>query len=237
MPDNGVKEKSVKSHRSAPIKIASFLLYGYYMRKIICSIGLMLGMTGVTLPVYANTLTQSLTRCDTTFFSEIYHQRTTLSRVAPLTVDQQFRAWFKAPVDGNGTVWFAQPLHELNLTLSGYFLQTSNLNEINYGKYYYWGLIFKESPEEVMSKLDHLTWNKAGDDYISQAMIKADPNSAWEKNAQAVSGIAPAKDSTEKLLMLSKGKEGTLLLCSVQGNVKPDMLATLRPDLTDGVAK
>lgn len=37
--------------------------------------------------------------------------------------------------------------------------------------------------------------------------------------------------------MLSKGKEGTLLLCSVQGNVTPDMLATLRPDLTGGVAK
>ncbi|CNC75426.1 Uncharacterised protein [Yersinia frederiksenii] len=207
------------------------------MHKIICSIVLMLGMTGATLPVYANTLTQSLTRCDTTFFSEIYHQRTTLSRVAPLTVDQQFHAWFKAPVDGNGIVWFAQPLHELNLTLAGYFLQTSNLNEINYGKYYYWGLIFKESPEEVMSKLDHLTWGKAGDDYLSQAMIKVDPNSAWRENAQAVSGIAPAKESTEKLLMLSKGKEGTLLLCSVQGNVTPDMLATLRPDLTGGVAK
>ncbi|WP_275553855.1 hypothetical protein [Mixta sp. Marseille-Q2659] len=207
------------------------------MRKIISSIGLMLGMTGATLPVYANTLTQSLTHCDTTFFSEIYHQRTTLSRIAPLTVDRHSHAWFKAPADGNGTVWFAQPLNELNLTLAGYFLQTSNLSEINYGKYYYWGLIFKESPEEVMSRLDHITWIKAGDDYISQAMIKTDPKSGWEKNAQAVSGIAPAKESTEKLLMLSKGKEGTLLLCSIQGNVTPDMLAPLRPDLTGGVAK
>lgn len=207
------------------------------MRKIICSVGLILGMTGGTSPVYANTLTQSLTSCDTTFFNEIYHQRSALSRVAPLTVDHHSHAWFKAPVEGNSTVWFAQPLHELNLTLSGYYLQTSNLNEIDYGKYYYWGLIFKESPEEVMSKLDHLTWIKAGDDHISQAMIKADPKSAWENNAQAVSGIAPAKESTEKLLMLSKSKEGTLLLCSIQGYVTPDMLTTLRPDLTGGVAK
>lgn len=207
------------------------------MRTIICSIGIMLGMTGVTLPLHANTLVQSLTRCDNTFFSEIYHQRAKLSRVAPLTVDKHSQAWFKAPIDGNGTIWFAQPLHELNLTLSGYYLQTSNLNEINYGKYYYWGLVFKESQEEVMSRLDHLAWSKAGDDYITQTMIKADANSAWEKNAQAVSGIAPAKDSTEKLLMLSKGKEGTLLLCSVQGNVTPDMLTTLRPDLSGGADK
>lgn len=207
------------------------------MRKIICSVGFMLGMTGVTLPLQANTLTQTLTRCDTTFFSEIYHHRARLSRVAPLTVDKHEQAWFKAPADGNRTVWFAQPLRELNLTLSGYYLQTSDLNEINYGKYYYWGLIFKESPEEVMSRLDHLTWIKAGDDYISQAMIKADANSAWEKNAQAVSGIAPAKESTEKLLMISKDKKGTLMLCSVQGNVTPEILTTLRPDLSGGAAK
>ena len=37
--------------------------------------------------------------------------------------------------------------------------------------------------------------------------------------------------------MLSKGKDGTLLLCTVQGNVTPDMLTTLRPDLSAGDAK
>lgn len=207
------------------------------MRKIICITGLMLGMTGATFPAYAKTLTQSLTRCDTTFFGEIYHQRAKISRVAPLTNDKHSHAWFKAPADGNGTVWFTHPLHELNLTLSGYYLQTSNLDEINYGEYYFWGLVFKESPEQVMSTLNHLTWNKAGDDYVSQMMIKSNSSSAWEKNEQSVSGIAPAKGSAEKLLMLSKGEDGTLLLCSVQGNVTPAMLAISRPDLTVGEAK
>lgn len=88
-----------------------------------------------------------------------------------------------------------------------------------------------------MSRLDHLSWKKAGDDYVSQTMIKINPNSDWEDNAQAVSGIAPAKESTEKLLMLSKSKDGTLLLCTVQGNVTPDMLTRLRPDLSAGDAK
>lgn len=163
------------------------------MRNIICTFGLILGMTGITTSVQANTLTQSLTRCDASFFSEIYHQRTSISRVAPLAFDQQHHAWFKASPEGDSKVWFAQPLHELNLTLTGYHLQTSDLSEINYGKYYYWGLIIKESPEAVMSALNQLSWNKAGDDYIAQAMIKADNNSAWGKNNQAVSGIAPEK--------------------------------------------
>lgn len=68
-------------------------------------------------------------------------------------------------------------------------------------------------------------------------MIKADKNNAWGKNNQAVSGIAPEKGSTEKLLMLSQSNEGTLLLCSIQGNVTPDMLKLLRPDLAGGAVK
>ncbi|MDY0927941.1 MULTISPECIES: hypothetical protein [Pantoea] len=67
------------------------------MRNIICSFGLILGMTSITTSAQANTLTQNLTRCDTSFFSEIYHQRTSISRVAPLMFDQQHHAWFKAP--------------------------------------------------------------------------------------------------------------------------------------------
>lgn len=64
------------------------------MRNIICSFGLILG---ITTSAQANTLTQNLTRCDTSFFNEIYHQRTSISRVAPLMFDQQHHARFKAP--------------------------------------------------------------------------------------------------------------------------------------------
>ena len=53
------------------------------MRKLISSIGLIAGMAVATPAVHASTLTQTLTRCDSTFFNEIYHQRAKLSRVAP----------------------------------------------------------------------------------------------------------------------------------------------------------
>lgn len=45
------------------------------MRKLISSIGLIAGMAVATPTVHASTLTQTLTRCDSTFFNEIYHQR------------------------------------------------------------------------------------------------------------------------------------------------------------------
>ncbi|MBY4888031.1 hypothetical protein K5Y32_08785 [Pantoea sp. DY-15] len=67
------------------------------MRNIICSFDLTLGMTSITTSAQANTLTQTLTRRDASCFSEIYHQLTSISRVAPLMFDQQHHAWFKAP--------------------------------------------------------------------------------------------------------------------------------------------
>ncbi|MCZ2398106.1 MAG: hypothetical protein LC100_16400 [Chitinophagales bacterium] len=201
------------------------------MRKLAYTTSMMLSMACAVASAQASTLTESLSRCDASFFQEIYHQKNKLNVLAPLTIGKNHLAWFKSPANANDRIWFTQPLEELNLTISGYYFQTSDLEEINDGKFYYWGMILQNSPQEVMNALNHLKWVKAGDDAITQAMIKEGPDSGWKINDQAVSGIAPAKESTEKLLMLSKDKNGSLLLCSIQGYVTPDMLAEFRPDL------
>lgn len=201
------------------------------MRKLVYTTSMMLCMACAVASAQASTLTESLSRCDASFFQEIYHQKNKLNVLAPLTIGKNHLAWFKSPANANDRIWFTQPLEELNLTISGYYLQTSDLEEINDGKFYYWGMILQNSPQEVMNALNHLKWVKAGDDAITQAMIKEGPDSGWKINDQAVSGISPAKESTEKLLMLSKDKNGSLLLCSIQGYVTPDMLAEFRPDL------
>lgn len=201
------------------------------MSKIVYITAMILSMGCAVSSVQASTLTKSLSRCDASFFQEIYHQKSKFKGLVPVAIGEHHLAWFKGPADGNGRIWFAQPLKELNLTISGYYLQTSDLDVINDGKFYYWGMILQNSPQEVMNALNHLKWVKTGDDSISQAMIKEGPDSNWKINNQAVSGIAPAKESTEKLLILSKDKNGSLLLCSIQGYVTPDMLAEFRPDL------
>lgn len=201
------------------------------MRKLVYTTGIVLSMACAVSSVQASTLTESLSRCDASFFQEIYHQKSKLNFLAPLSIGEHHLAWFKGPADDNGRIWFTQPLQELNLKISGYYVQTSDLEKINNGKFYYWGMILQNSPQEVMNALNHLKWVKTGDDTITQAMIKEGPDSHWKMNNQAVSGIAPAKESTEKLLILSKDKNGSLLLCSIQGNVTPEMLAEFRPDL------
>ncbi|WP_105589360.1 hypothetical protein [Cronobacter sakazakii] len=201
------------------------------MRKHVYITGMVLSMACAVTSVQASTLTESLSRCDANFFQEMYNQKSKLNVLAPLAIGEHHLAWFKGPADDNGRIWFTQPLKELNLTISGYYLQTSDLEDINDGKFYYWGMILQNSPQEVMKALNHLKWVKAGDYFITQAMIKEGPDSNWKINNQAVSGIAPAKESTEKILILSEDKNGALLLCSIQGYVTPDMLAEFRPDL------
>ncbi|MBK0090221.1 hypothetical protein [Erwinia sp. S59] len=201
------------------------------MRKLVYTTGMVLSVACAVSSVQASTLTESLSRCDANFFQEIYHHKSKLNVLAPLALGEHHLAWFKGPTDGNGRIWFTQPLKELNLTISGYYLQTSDLGDTIGGKFYYWGMILQNSPQEVMNALNHLKWLKTGDDFISQAMIKEGADSNWKINNQAVSGIAPAKESPEKLLILSKDNKGSLLLCSIQGYVTPDVLAELRPDL------
>ncbi|MFS2222086.1 hypothetical protein [Pantoea sp. B65] len=180
----------------------------------------------------AETLPESLIHCDSRFFSELYIQQSKFKHVAPLTTDSQHHAWFVAPKDRGNTVWFAQPVAVQQLTLSGYYSQQDDLAEM--GKYYFWGLVIDQSVEAVIKAMPNVNWKKVNDEYFAVAMIKRPGEQVWQKNETAVSGIAPAKGSVEKLAMLSVRNGKTQLLCSVQGSVTKEVLLPLRPDLIAG---
>lgn len=177
----------------------------------------------------AKPLTESLLRCDSQFFSELYAQQAKFTHAAPLVKDSQRHAWFAPPKNDAGIVWFAQPVHMQQLTLSGFYLQQNNLDKL--GNYFYWGWVIKESPQAVMAALPEVNWQSTGDGYITNAMIKRPGDSKWQVNNTAVSGIAPAEGSVEKLAILSVNKDKTLLLCTLQGSVTDEILLPLRPDL------
>lgn len=179
--------------------------------------------------VKSQTLSESLLQCDDSFFSELYLQRSKFKNAAPISTDNQHHAWFTAPRNGDEIIWFAQPVRMQKLTFSGYFLQQSDLDE--FGKYYYWGLIIDESPETVMSILPKVNWQKSGDEFFANPMIKRPGDSDWQENTAAVEGIAPAKGSVEKLSMIRKDNGRTYQLCTIQGGVTNAVLLPLRPDL------
>lgn len=200
------------------------------MKRVILCLAIV--ALGITNTVKAKTLPESLIPCDSRFFSELYMQQAKFKYIVPLATDDQHHAWFDPPKDGAETVWFAQPIRMQHLTLSGYFLKQIDLYE--QGKYYYWGLIFDESPEVVMDTLSQVNWQKSGDVFFANPMIKRPGDSAWQENTTATEGIAPAKGSVEKLLMISTNNDKTNLLCTIQGRVTDEILLPLRPDLAGG---
>ncbi|WP_436859176.1 hypothetical protein [Citrobacter tructae] len=176
----------------------------------------------------AESLPESLMHCDSRFFSELFSQRATFKHVAPLTTDKAQHAWY-APKDGSEATWFAHPVKTGQVTISGYWQQKSDLEEM--GKYYFWGLIIEESPDAVMKALSQANWQKNDDVFIANPMIKSSGTGDWQVNSGAASGIAPAKNSVEKLVLLDELNGKSRLLCSVQGSVTDADLLPLRPDL------
>ena len=176
----------------------------------------------------AESLPGSLMHCDSRFFSELYSQRAVFRQAAPMTTDKAQHAWY-APKDGSEATWFAHPVKAGQLTISGYWQQKSDLEEM--GQYYFWGLIFDELPEAVMQALSQVSWHKNDDVYMANPMIKLSGTGDWQVNSGAASGIAPAKGSVERLVLLDVFNGKSRLLCSVQGNVTDADLLPLRPDL------
>ena len=178
----------------------------------------------------ADSLPQSLIQCDSGFFKEMKAQSKALKEVVPLVTHNQY-AWITPAKDGSETTWFSRPLKMQQLTLSGYYQSQNDLDEM--GKYYFWGLIIDESPAVVAAAMPEANWQKDGDDYFASPMIKTPRDKDWTENTTAVGGIAPAKDSVEKLAILSEHNGKSLLTCTVQGAVTNDILLSLRPDLAD----
>lgn len=181
--------------------------------------------------VKAESLPESLLHCDSRFFSELYVQQHALRQVSPMAADNAHHAWFILPDNKNDTVWFTYPVKAGALSIIGYSVQASDLEEM--GKYYYWGLVFSESREAVMAALPGANWQKAGEEYFSNPLIKRASDAGWKPNTGAAGGIAPAKGSVEKLAMLSEINGKSTLLCSVQGSVTAADLKPIRPDLQE----
>ncbi|MGC5699160.1 hypothetical protein J4P02_03035 [Pseudomonas sp. NFXW11] len=184
----------------------------------------------------ATSLTQSLSQCQPDFFKTLYQQRAALGQVAQLAQDdRQGIAW--VPVrdrrdSDTALSAFSSPLLDQGLRLSGYYDRVFDLGA--QGIYYFWGLQIDASREAVMAAMPQAGWQEAGEYFISRPQIKASADAPWKDNPAAVSGIAPAPGSAEKILMLSVEDGKTRLLCSLQGSVDTRLLHQERPDLAQG---
>ncbi|ERO60476.1 hypothetical protein [Pseudomonas piscis] len=187
----------------------------------------------------AASLSDSLMQCQPAFFKDLYQQRAELGRVVALKHDdQQGIAWIPVPDrhdSSTSTATFSRPLQDKGLKLTGYYDSVFDLG--SEGIYYFWGLEIDASREAVMAAMPQAGWQEAGEYFISRPQIKPSAQAPWQDNPAAVSEIAPAPGSAEKILMLSVEHGKTRMLCSLQGSVDATLLRQERPDMAQGAAR
>ncbi len=185
----------------------------------------------------ASTLTQSLIQCDASFFQALHEHHQALGSVVSMGTNKQL-GWIPVPDrnhDDKASVTFSKPLADGSLHLTGYYDSYFNLGE--QGNYYSWGFFLDESREQIIAATPEARWVKAGDEYVSNPRIKFSDNEPWQANTSAASGIAPAKGSMEKVVLLETVNGRSMLTCSVQGSVDAVVLEQERPDLASRVQR
>lgn len=185
----------------------------------------------------ATTLTESLMKCDASFFNALYEHRAELGKVAKVE-QRDTLAWISVPdrtERAKAIAAFSTPLIENGLRLTGFYDFYFDLGDG--GTYYFWGFPIEQSPEKVMAATPQAGWRKAGEYYISNPQIKLTPQASWQPNPAAAADIEPTPGSAEKVVMLSDEGGTSLLMCSIQGSVSDTLLNQERPDLARRAAQ
>ena len=173
--------------------------------------------------------------CDNQFFQNLAENKKTFSEYVDLTTKDNVTF---IPVESiyqqdKNKVIFKKPLKYRGLTITGYqdiYIPT-NLS----GKYYYWGFIFDNSQEEIINALKNIKWSNYNENvYIANAKIydRNAKSPEWEENLYAIDGVVPRLGTIEKSLYLENiDNNYNRVLCSIQGDLKKDILYKDRPDI------
>ncbi|MWN90019.1 hypothetical protein GQ597_04765 [Gilliamella sp. Pra-s65] len=175
-------------------------------------------------------------QCDNQFYTQLdKHQKsikqyvdlaTTTDNVTYIPVESIHQA------DKN-KIMFKKPLEYQGLKIIGY--QNIYVPTALSGHYLYWGFIFDNQEDEVKNTLNNINWLAYNTNtYIANAKIY-DLNaksSEWKDDPYAIDGVAPRFGTINKALYLEKfATNQSSVFCSIQGDLKKEILLEDRPDL------
>lgn len=183
-------------------------------------------------------LIESFILCDPNFFTAVYNNKNEIQKFTNVqTIDEKL-AYFPVSSRFDSTknfIYFSTPIIYKNLTIKGYYDSAMDLGKI--GKYYFWGFIIDNDINKIKNTLSTLNWKIMEDNqlYIANPKIRNinEDIQVWHDNRGTVVGVKtiPAPNTAEKLLLLEKNANLTLLMCSIQGAVSSELLKHERPDI------
>lgn len=182
-------------------------------------------------------LIAALSSCDAGFFRVLAAHP---QRLAPqgLLQPRGTSATFAVPDVTHPTdskVFFNAPLRLHGLEVIGYF---DELTPIPGGVAISWGFLVAHSVSETASRLKPSVWDAARlrqeDGYFvrSEVWRHANPEAGWSK--EATEPGPPKPGTVERVFMVEPYDGETAYVragCSLQGEVSPDMVRQLRPDI------
>ncbi|WP_294614357.1 hypothetical protein [uncultured Gilliamella sp.] len=183
-------------------------------------------------------LIESLVPCTPNFFKMVYANKNELQKHTNINIVNDNLAYIAVENRNDNKknyVYFKTPITYKNLTIIGYYDSAMDLGKI--GKYYFWGFIIDNDIIQIKNTLNFLDWKnmEQGLLYIANPKIRHidDDIKIWRDNTGTVVGVKtiPAPETTEKLLLLEKGTNMNLLICSIQGVVSTEILKQERPDI------
>lgn len=183
-------------------------------------------------------LINSFVECNPSFFNQIYNDKDIINDYTDIHVFNENQAHIAVENRSDNTknlIYFKKVMKYKELNIKGYYDSAMDLGKI--GKYYFWGFIIDNDLDKIKANFDLLDWKTMEDNtlYIANPKIRyiTDDINHWKDNNEMEVGVktVPSPGTTEKLLLLEKGPNMTLLVCSIQGAVTDELLMQERPDI------
>ena len=185
----------------------------------------MITIAATTSPyAHSSPLIHSLSSCNSSFFKTLSDNKDISTIISNFYEAGISEGEYKRLIDlsDNGI-----KLDSFNFSYTNFGKYQSSSLGAPTGKYYYWGFESNQPIAEVAQSIsDKIDIVKVSNDtYIYNPEYRNSLKDAWKANYSPLGGVAPDKDSAEKLfIMESNDNGGTTIYCSIQGNVNDDDL-------------
>lgn len=197
-------------------------------------------------PQFEQQFFQKFAQCDMSFFKWLKQHQQDLEPYVEMTTHKDHLAFDVELLDNEDEysldklyhIEFKQPLMVNGIQLTGYYFLEQDAEALfdeefsGNMKIYFWGFNTNEPTlQRTTRKLHQFKWDNYEDFRLTnkQMILNTRKSSKWVNHDFAM-GVAPKAHTVEKSLFIS-GLRAPDIECSAQGDVSPQLLKTLHPEL------
>lgn len=189
---------------------------GLMMKKLYIYV---LIITSLSSYAHASSLIQDLSSCNSTFFQSAKNNKALSSVIDEFYKNGIIEGEHKTAINFSDS---GVNVNSLNFVYTNFDKYQNSIPDAPSGKYYFWGFESEQPIKNIAEMLSQkINLMKINDDsYIYKPEYRNSLKDHWIENKSALKGIAPDKDSAERLFILESNNEGgTNIYCTIQGMI------------------